>query len=141
MNFHIESKIRAALARDGQPGSDIQPLVDRCDWASLATVLKNDRLLTTQLFSKGEETERSIQRGISRIQKKYFREFTDSSTFVISKYASKMSAKAVRDGTAETASNDFAPAPPPPYSELHKGDEGFCYDEKGHEKASKTGPT
>jgi len=28
---HVESKMHAALARDGQPGSDIQILIDRCD--------------------------------------------------------------------------------------------------------------
>jgi len=49
---HVERKMRTALARGGRPGSDIQPLIDRRDWESLATVLMKDQLLTTELFSK-----------------------------------------------------------------------------------------
>ena len=137
---HVESKMRTALARDGQPGSDIQTLINRCDWANLAAVLRKDQLLTTELFLKGDDTERKIQRGISRIQKKYFRELVSSSKFVTSKIANNLSIRPAREGTTESASDHHALAPPP-YSDIYQGDEGCSYIEKGHEKASKMDPT
>lgn len=137
---HVESKMHAALARDGQPGSDIQTLIDRCDWANLAAVLRKDQLLTTELFSKGDHTEKKIQRGISRVQKKYFREPNSLSKFVTSKFATNLAIRSVKDGTTESASNRLALAPPQ-YSDIYQGDEGFSHNEKGHEKASKTDPT
>ena len=133
---HVESKMRAALTRDGQPGSDIQTLIDRCDWANLAAVLRKDQLLSRELFSKGT-TQRKIQRGISRIQKKYFRELISSSKFVISKFANNLSIRLAQDDTTKLAFNHLA-LTPPPYSDICQGGEGFSYDEKGHEKAFKT---
>lgn len=103
-------------------------------------MLRKDQFLMMELFSKGDDTERKIQRGISRIQKKYFRELISSSNFVTSKFANNLSIRSAKDGTTESASNYLALAPPP-YSDIHQGDEGFFYDEKGHEKASKTDPT
>lgn len=123
---HVESKMHAALARDGQPGSDIQILIDHCDWANLATVLRKDQLLTTELFSKGDHTERKIQRGISRIQRKYFRELISSSEFVTSTFANNLAIRSVKHGTTESASNHLTLAPPP-YSDIHQGDEAFSW--------------
>jgi len=39
---HVESKMRAALIRDERSGSDIQSLINRDDWISLAAVIKKD---------------------------------------------------------------------------------------------------
>lgn len=48
---HVETKIQSALTRNGQAGSDIQPLIDNCDWAGLAAMLIKDEILTTKLFA------------------------------------------------------------------------------------------
>lgn len=131
---HVESKMRAALARRGRSGSDIQPLIDRGDWTSLAAVVWEDQLLTTILFSKDNYTRRVIQRGINRVQKKYFHELVDPSTFVISKYASKLS---VSPGLASTR---LATAPPP-YADLSGEDESNwpVGGGNGQEKTPETG--
>lgn len=42
---HVGRKLQAAAARDGQPGSDIQPLIDSCQWETLAEFLVKDRIL------------------------------------------------------------------------------------------------
>lgn len=93
---HIEKKMDAAVSRHGQPGSDIQPLIHRCDWDSLAATLVKDRHLTTRIFpdhgnSKGSHEK--IMRGISQIQAKYFSELSSASLFTVSAQASAMSAE------------------------------------------------
>ncbi len=115
---HVESKMRAASARDGRSGSDIQPLINRGDWTSLAAAVKKDQLLTTKLLFKDDHTRRVIQRGINRVQKRYFRELVDSSTFVISKHASKLSVKARSPVIPDPASTA-----PPPYADPWEEDE------------------
>ncbi len=112
---HIESKMRAALARGGKPGSDIQPLIDRRDWESLATVLMKDQLLTTELLSGADE--RKVQHGMRKIQKKYFLELISPSRFTLSKHARTLLVKSARP-----PSNHFF-IDPPPYSD-HKKDAG-----------------
>lgn len=103
---YVESKMRAAAARDGQPGSDVQPLIDRCDWRSLAAVLQKDQLLIMQLFEEGADKEKKVQRGLSKIRKKYFRELNSESSFVLSKYASKIEVKyQAKLGVAESTSS------------------------------------
>jgi hypothetical protein len=92
---HVENKLRTAFARQGQPGSDIQPLIDRCDWAKLAAVLTSDRELVAKLKEPmpiPELCERILQ-GINQVQAKYFTELKSPSTFTISTHAREMSAK------------------------------------------------
>jgi len=131
---HVESKMRAAVTRGGKPGSDVQPLIDRCEWANLAAVLVKDQMLTTQIFGKGDDTGGKVLNGISRIQKRYFRELINPSRFVISKYASTLSIKSASG--IEGALHHFATAPPP-YSDLDPRDEPFCHglEMKGREKS------
>lgn len=90
----VGNKLRAA-AKEANSGSDIQPLIDRCDWSNLARALKDDRELALQLF-EGQPLEMNkrerILRGISRIKSKDFAELSDPSTFTISTHAGEMSA-------------------------------------------------
>jgi len=136
---HVESKMRTALARGGRPGSDIQLLIDRCDWESLAIVLIQDQLLITELFLKGDDDEKKIQRGMREIQKKYFLELISPSRFTLSKHARSLLGKSTRPDMAQPASNHF-PINPPPYSDLEE-EAGRSYNPenkemKGHEKSS-----
>ena len=97
---HVENKLRVAAAGRGDSGSDIQLLIDRCNWSNLATALTNDRNLALRLFERqpidtdifDANTDKSILQGIDEIKGKYFAELSDSSTFVISTHAKKMSA-------------------------------------------------
>lgn len=109
---HVESKMQAAVARGGKPGSDVQPLIDRYEWAKLAAVLVIDQMLTIQLFGKSDDTGEKVLNSISRIQKKYFRELINPSRFVISKYASTLSIKS-ESSIAKGVLNHSATAPPP----------------------------
>lgn len=143
---HVENKMRAALARDGQPGSDIQPLIDRCDWSSLATTLKKDQLLVTDLLSEVEDSQKKVQRGIKRIQKKYFRELHGPSSFVISKCASKKTLQLARVSTAGLTLAPVAPAPappPPPYADIDPKKLHFrsTLEETSQHNVSATGQT
>lgn len=126
---HVESKMRAALARGERSSSDIQPLIDRGDWISLAAVVKKDQLLTTKLLFKDDLTLRVIQRGINRVQKKYFYELIDSSTFVISKHASKLSVK-----TRSPVIPDLASTAPPSYADSWEKDESNWPVEGGNDQ-------
>lgn len=119
---HVESKLRAAVARDGKPGSDIQPLIDRCDWTNLATLLCKDQFLTTQLFSKEENSEKEIQQAIRRMQKKYFLKIISPLEFVPSELAQKMSEKFAK---SKTASKQFPNIYQHPYRDQEDGDS--CY--------------
>ena len=122
---HVETKTDTALARGGQPNSDIQPLIDRFDWASLAGVVWNDRLLALDLDFEEDRTRTAILHSISQIRKKYFDELNSPSMFVISKHASSLCVKAA----------------PPRYSELDVGHESICQGEedKSRVKTFKTG--
>jgi hypothetical protein len=93
---HVEQKFRAAAARDGRPGSDIQPLIDNCQWPELAGMLVKDRVLTVQMPGSilfDEKMKRNILRGIDRVQKRYFDSITSPSIFVISARAGALSAR------------------------------------------------
>lgn len=82
---------------------------------------------------------RRIERGISKTEKKYFRELTSPSSFVLSKHATALSVKSVSSSIAEPALDHFVTAPPR-YSDLDRGDKDLCRDvEMGsQEKASET---
>jgi len=82
---YVKNKLRAAA--EGRRGSDIQPLIDRCDWSNLATALTNDRDLARKLFQQpfntnqfDENTCKRILRGINKIKGKYFAKLSDSPT-------------------------------------------------------------
>ena len=47
---HVGRKLQTAASKDGQPGSDIQPLIASCHWSDLATALVKDRVLVEKLF-------------------------------------------------------------------------------------------
>jgi len=83
---HVENKLRAVAARQGRPGSDIQRLIDACDWAKLAAVLTNDRdiiLRLTQRSACPAEISKKILAGINRVQNKYFTSLSSPSTFTL----------------------------------------------------------
>ncbi|KAL9103075.1 MAG: hypothetical protein Q9163_001841 [Psora crenata] len=83
---HVEKKLRAAAERQGNPGSDIEPLVKRCDWPDLAATLVYDRELANRLFHarayRFAEHDTVIQ-GIDRMQKRYFAELKSATEFTI----------------------------------------------------------
>lgn len=93
---HVENKLRAAAAKRGRSQSDIQPLIDSCDWLNLARALTNDRDLILKLFAEqplDHNKAKKILRGIEEIEEKYFSKLSDSSTFTISMHAKEMSAE------------------------------------------------
>jgi hypothetical protein len=47
---NVQRKFEAAAARNGESGSDIQPLIDNCRWTDLAAALYEDRILAQTLF-------------------------------------------------------------------------------------------
>ncbi|ERF73952.1 hypothetical protein EPUS_05375 [Endocarpon pusillum Z07020] len=112
---HVAVKLRAAAARNGQPASDIQPLIDRCEWASLASALVKDRILVDKLIAKSDlyDTRKRLHRSIDRVQEKYFDTLISPERFVISSRAGALSAK-----VAKQASIPPSMEAPPPYSDL-----------------------
>lgn len=83
---HVENKLRAVAARQGRPGSDIQPLIDACDWAKLAAVLMNDRDIIVKLTQRSAcpaEISKKILAGMNRVQNKYFASLSSPSTFTL----------------------------------------------------------
>lgn len=99
-------------------------------------MVKKDQLLTTKLSFKDDHTLRVIQRGINRVQKKYFHELIDPSTFVISKHASKLSVKA----RSSVIPNPASTAPPPYADPWEKDESNWPVGEgNGQEKTPETG--
>jgi len=83
---HVESKLRAVATRRGCPGSDIQPLIDACDWTRLAAVLTNDRDIILRLEERSacsKETSKKILTGINRVQNKHFTSLSSPSAFTL----------------------------------------------------------
>ena len=117
---HVRCKLQTAAARDGQPGSDIQPLIDSCQWTALASALVKDRILVERLFVLPDEerTAKKIIHGIDRVQKKYFDNLTSPSRFVISARAGALSVKAAKEATRSPSLGA-----PPPYSDLADDDQ------------------
>ena len=90
----VENKLRTVTARQGHPGNDIQPLIERCDWDNLAAVLTRDRELASMLPlgpSYTAEMYKRVMQGIDQIQTKYFTSVTGPSRFTISTHAKEMS--------------------------------------------------
>ena len=116
---HVENKLRAAFARQGQPGSNIQPLINRCDWESLAAALTNNRELAAKLLQGPtpiiDSYERILQ-GINQVQAKYFTGLTSPSTFTISIHAKEMSARQATNSIDERST-----IPPSATASVHTG--------------------
>jgi hypothetical protein len=120
---YVENKLRAAAA-EGRRGSDIQPLIDRCDWSNLATALTNDRDLARKLFLQqpfntnqfDANTYKRILWGIDEIEGKYLAKLLDSPT-----HTREMSA-----GQASNHTNNGSSPPPqtsaPSNTRHHLGD-------------------
>ena len=109
----IENKLSAVTIGKEHSGSDIQPLIDKCDWSNLVTALVYNRGLALKLF-EGQpsgicdaKTYERILQGIDQIKGKYFTELLDSSTFTISTHAREMSA-----GQASSQYNIGSPPAP-----------------------------
>lgn len=112
-----QANLRAAAVRNGQPASDIQPLIDRCERAALASVLVKGRILVDQLIAKLDlyDTRKRLHRSIDRVQEKYFVTLISPERFIISSWAGALSAKMAKQ--TSTAPSGGAP---PPYSGLAK---------------------
>jgi hypothetical protein len=112
---HVQSKFRAAAGREGEPGSDIKPLIDHCDWTRLAEVLVKDRMMAGKLFRTLDDDQKLCDKvisGINRTQKRYFDSLANPSRFVISARAGALAAKAVNAEKAEASC-----LLPPPYTD------------------------
>ncbi|WEW56816.1 hypothetical protein PRK78_002271 [Emydomyces testavorans] len=131
---HVEKKLRTAAA--GQAGGDVQPLIDRCDWSTLAATLMSDRELALKLNERAldgftfEIMRATVLRKIDKIKSKYFAELSHPSTFTISARAREMSARQASNNTNQMSS----PAPPTtapsntsPSSETHPFGKGFGF--------------
>lgn len=108
---HVESKFRNAAGRQGEPGSDIKPLIDHCDWARLAEVLVKDRMMAGILLGDQRLYDKVIS-SIDRTQKRYFDSLVNPSRFVISARAGALAAKAANAKKAEARC-----LLPPPYTD------------------------
>jgi hypothetical protein len=102
---HVETKLRAAAARRGHQGTEIQRLIDQCDWVNLAAILTNDQDLALKLFGAppldpkyyNADTRTRVLQGINKKKSEYFTELTTPSTFTISTRArDMMNARQVR---------------------------------------------
>jgi len=78
---HVEGKMRTALLREGEPGSDIQPLINKGDWTSLASILVKDRELARKVFPENDQTTQKLMKGIARIADEYYSQLIDASQF------------------------------------------------------------
>lgn len=93
---HVDNRMQAAVGRGGKPGSDLQPLIDRCDWANLAFMLANDRELASRLLEqKGIAVfeYQMIFKGVDKAQGKYFTELKSPSAFILNEYSRGLSAR------------------------------------------------
>lgn len=128
---HVQSKFRNAAEREGEPGSDIQPLIDHCDWTRLAEVLVKDRMMAGKLFRDDQKLYDKVINGINHTQKRYFDSLVNPSRFVISARAGVLAAKAVNAEKAEASS-----LLPPPYTDssskadVESGPSHQVHDEK-----------
>jgi hypothetical protein len=112
---HVKNKLRAAVMGQEHSGSDIQRLIDKCDWSNLVTALAYDRGLALKLFEGQSpdanifdaKTYQRILNGIDKIKGTYFLELSDSSTFTISTHAREISA-----GQASSQFNIRSPPAP-----------------------------
>jgi hypothetical protein len=101
---YVENKLHAVAT--GQ-GSDIQLLIDKCDWSNLATALTDDRDLTHKLFLQqpfntnifNKNTYKRILQGIDKIKGKYFVKPLDPSTFITTLHTREMSARQASNHT------------------------------------------
>ena len=112
---YVENKLRTAATGQAHPGSDVQPLIDRCDWSNLATALTNDRDLALKLFEEqpfntnifDANTYQRILRSIDEMKGKYFAELSDSSTFTINTHSREISARQ----TSNYTNHESSPTP------------------------------
>ena len=107
---HVERKMQNILARGGKSGSDIQVLVNNCEWADLAIVLLGDQELAVKISTRNgrpSSTYGRIMRGIDQVQRTYFKELRNSSTFTISAHAKALSAQFNRGSSHSRTSVDI----------------------------------
>ncbi|KAI9841304.1 MAG: hypothetical protein M1837_000790 [Sclerophora amabilis] len=93
---YVELRMRAALARGGKPGSDIQPLVDSCNWADLATILVEDRKYSPRAVAGSLQPTLAnwiVLHRLNDVQKTYFTELSSEGAFTINAHARALSRK------------------------------------------------
>jgi hypothetical protein len=132
---HVQTKIRVAAERKGEPGSDIQRLTDHCDWTRLAEALVKDRMMAGKLFRDDRKSYDKVIRGINHIQRRYFDSLTNLSLFVISPRAGALTAKAVNAEEAKASC-----LLPPPYTESSSTanlESGFSHQMLDEKRAAK----
>jgi hypothetical protein len=130
---HVGRKFRAAAAREGRPVSDIQPLIDACQWAELAETLVKDRVLAEQFFASpvNDKTRRKLLQQIDRVQRRYFDSVISTSRFVISPRAGGLSAKAAKRENGSSIAGAL-----PRYSDLIDEDEDDNDNDEDYDRDS-----
>lgn len=96
------------------PGGEIQRLIDHCDWPGLYAAINSDRRLCIDLFRQKpvvsgafrDNTKSIVWTGMNKIRDKYFTKSKDGKSYMISKYARRLSSKrAVASGSTGDASH------------------------------------
>ena len=115
---HVQSKFRTAAEREGEPGSDIEPLIDHCHWTRLAEARVKDRMMAEHLFEMAGDDQKlyeQVIKGIDHIAKRYFDSLVSPSRFVISARAGGLAVKAAKAASAEKW--EATCLLPPPYTD------------------------
>lgn len=97
---HVGEKLKSAATPQKHPGSDVQKLIDECDWPSLAATLVKDRELAVELFQQSpldpeafdSNTSKKVLRRIDDITAKYFTELSSPSKYTLNNHAVQKSA-------------------------------------------------
>ena len=83
---HVKKRLYATAERQGEPGNDVEPLINQGDWATLATTLLYDRELARILFKTSAYTAEqydSVLQGLDGIENKYSMELKGPTAFTI----------------------------------------------------------
>lgn len=67
--------------RDGEPGSDIQALINRRDWTSLAGTLRKNRDMVKKLFPKNDQTTQKLVHSMTHIAEDHLPKLVDPPKF------------------------------------------------------------
>lgn len=117
---HVEHKLVTAASKEPYPRGDVQRLIDKCDWSSLAATLFNDRILAGDLFAEtpvdptcfNVSTRTLVLRCIDELKDRYFATLSSPTVYTLKKRAVEMSGRqATRDSSASLMAHGDEKAP------------------------------
>lgn len=111
---YVEARLKIAALGDGY----IRRLIDQRDWPKLANALVKDRELALTLFNQkplyenvfNDAKRQLVLRNLDEIQRRYFVELTNPTTYTISKYAKEALARQATQPTPHTSTMPQFPA-------------------------------